>query len=252
MSVVGPFSVKTGQIVYVNDSALHLAPLNGKMPIDSPNHRIPDIELRLYLDFFEPLMVVQPGMHDIVTEAFVRACTAMFGGDPASSDPHIRFGHGEGVRLVRDEWNPYGCKPYTLEFAGDAVVVRRGECTFLDKLVNAAAAGASGVIAISDDDSRVYPSAEPEELDPVSDFVEDVAIVVVDSEDGAVLTAMLDSAEIHGLGQVVMLITPTVISSDPQDSVPILPAVEKFNKARDGGRVLYLNGHPLVNTRLMV
>ncbi|KAJ3559837.1 hypothetical protein NM688_g94 [Phlebia brevispora] len=248
---LGPFSVKTGQIVYVNDSSLMLAPFNGKMPIDStgPRHRVPEIDLKLFIDFFDPLLVFQSGMHDIVTEAFVRAFTSTFAGDPVVRGHSIRFGHGEGVRLVRDDSNPFGCNPYEHEFGGDAIVVLRGECTFLEKLMRAAAADASGVIAISDEDYGVNPSGDNEELQTVKDSLDDVAIVVVDRQDGEVLTAMMDSADMHG-GQVVMIIPPIDAVPDSRDSGH--PTDDQRTKAREAHNVLYLNGHPLLNTRLLV
>ncbi len=249
---VGPFGVKTGQIVYINDSRLLLATVDGETPIKSNTQkrlRIPEIELRVYMDYLDPLFHIQAGVHDMTTEASVLASTAMFGGDPAASNlpaGPIRFGHGEGVRLVRDSANPYGCLPYVRQFDGEAIVLSRGECTFLEKLTEAALAGASGVIAINDENHGVNPSGDPEELDAVGTSLDDVAIVVVNSQDGRLITSMLDSAEIRGLGQVMMAIAQ--IGEPGMENTNEL----ERTKARDGNRVLYLNGHPLVNTRLMV
>ncbi|KAF7795859.1 hypothetical protein EIP86_007026 [Pleurotus ostreatoroseus] len=249
--IVGPFSVKTGQIVYINDSELQLAPLTGQFPLDTENaeQRSPEIDMRLFVDFFDPNFVVQSGMHDIVSEAFVRAFTATFAGDPTAKDSPIQFGRGEGVRLTRDDANPFGCKPYDQDFEGDAVVLYRGECTFLEKLMRASTANASGVITISDEDVGINPSVDKEDLDIVGDSLNHVAIVVVDRHDGEILASMMDSADMHG-GQIIMVIPP--LEPQPQARSIAQPTEDERTKARDVNRVLYLNGHPLLNTRLMV
>lgn len=259
---VGSFSVKTGQLVYVNDSQILLAPMNEQVPLEgsSPRRRIPEFDMRLFLDSFDPLAGVQSVMQDQVTETTVRGFTSMFGGDPVGgpSQPPLSFGHGDGdgVRLVRDLSNPYGCDPYTQDLEGDAMVLLRGECTFLEKLMNVATVGGSGAIAISDDEFGVNPSADKEELEWVGSSLDDVAIVVVDRHDGAVLTSMMDAADAHDLGQVMMSIARTTAAPDSRDSgsvpTPTLPREESMSKAREGNRVLYLNGRPLLNTRLMV
>ena len=253
---VGPFSVKTGQLVYVNDTHLLLAPASQQVPMDgsSPRRRIPEFDMRVFLDSFDPLAGVHRGMHDQVTEALIRGFTSMFAGDPVGdpNKPPLKFGHGDGdgVRLVRDFTNPYGCDPYTQDLEGDTVVLLRGECTFLEKLMNVAAVGGSGAIAISDEEYGVNPSADKEELDYIGGSLDHVAIVVVDQHDGAVLTSMLDAADTHDLGQVMMSIARTAAAPESRDSG--LPPEESLSKAREGNRVLYLNGHPLLNTRLMV
>lgn len=253
-SPVGPYSVKTGQVVYVNDSNLVLAPLEGGSgaPV---KRRAPDVELRVFVDFLGQPDGSFQLQHEVPTEAFFTASTAMFGGDPTNWYPPekvLRFGRGEGagVGVVRDPSNPYGCAPYTQRFPDQAVVVQRGECTFLEKLFEAVIAGASGVIAISDEDHAVTPSATFEDLQAVEDAVDDVAIVVVSQHDGELLTAMLDTADKHG-AQVMVAISPSGHASGGGQE-PMLSLEEQRQRARDGNRVLYLNGHPLVNTRLMI
>lgn len=243
---LGPYSVKTGQIVYVNDSHLLLAPLDGKGPIDEddagPKYRVPEVELRIYVDLLSSSGAVLQLQHDVPTEAFVSASTATFGA--------VRFRRGDTVRLVRDPANPFGCLPYKQRYAGEVLVVRRGECTFLDKLFEAAVAGAAGVIAISDEDHSITPSAGVDELSAVGDVIDDVAIVVVNRADGEVLTAMLNAADTFGVGQVMAVVTPA--ESAAHGGASSLSPEAARQKARDGNRILYLNGHPLVNTRLMV
>ncbi|EKM59635.1 glycoside hydrolase family 47 protein [Phanerochaete carnosa HHB-10118-sp] len=256
---LGPYSVKTGQIVYVNDSHLLLAPLDGKGAINEDGvgskRRSPEVELRIYLDFLGSSDAVLQLHHEAPSEAFITASTAMFGADPAASYPDntVRFGRGEGARLVRDPSNSFGCMPYKQKYAGEALVVRRGECTFLDKLFEAAVAGASGVIAISDEDHSITPSAGADELQGIDDLLEDAAIVVVNRSDGELITAMLNAADGFGTGQVRAAIAPeTVPTVSGGGGDEEFSSEARRQKARDGNRILYLNGHPLVNTRLMV
>lgn len=191
--------------------------------------------------------------HEAPTEAFITASTALFGADPAEPNPskYVPFGHGEGVRLVRDSSNPLGCAPYNQKYSGEAAVVRRGDCTFLDKLIEAAIAGFSGVVVISDENHGINPSASADEIRGVGDLLEDVAIVVVNRDDGEVLTAMINAAESFGVGHVMIAVGPTP-EKMPNGHDAWLAPEEMMQKARAGNRVLYLNGHPLINTRLLV
>ncbi|GJE84706.1 glycoside hydrolase family 47 protein [Phanerochaete sordida] len=253
---LGPYSVKTGQTVYVNDSYLLLAPLDGKGPIDEDDagraYRAPQVELRVYIDFLGASDTMLQLQHDTPSETFVTASTAIFGADPSAplGDSGARFGRGEGARLVRDAANPHGCAPYKQRYAGEALVVRRGECTFLDKLFEAAVAGASGVVVLSDTEHAITPSAGADELAAVADMLDDVAIVVVDRADGDVLTAMLNAADAFG-AQVMAGIAPAAEPTAHGGHAGGSPEAA-MQRARDGNRILYLNGHPLVNTRLMV
>ncbi|KAI0334796.1 alpha-mannosidase [Cubamyces sp. BRFM 1775] len=268
---LGPYAVKTGQKIYINDTQLVLSPVDGsgKQGATAAKPRVPEVELRLYLDYVDPLLQLQgPGMHDVITEATVVAATAMFGGDPvaprhssssSSTDkPPLRFGHGDGVRVVRFSDNHLGCASYTQRLDGEAIVVARGECTFLEKLTHAQRAGASGVVVLGDEDRHINPSADAEELAAAGPEINDVAIVVLQRGDAQLVEDMLESAERHGLGEVKLVVEPwddglveTERSTDDKGD-----RAEK-NRSREGKlgdtpRVLYLNNHPLINTRLLV
>ena len=256
---MGPYSVKTGQIVYVNDSYLLLAPLDGKGDIDGDGvgkkRRATDVELRIYFDLLSSPDAIFQLQQDVPSEAFIAGSIGMFGADPTASGSDgepIRFGHGEGVRLIRDASNPFGCEPYKQKFTGEALFVYRGDCTFLEKLLEAAVAGASGVVVLSDEDHSITPSANLDEIRAVGNAIDDVAIVVVNREDGELITTMLNAADTFGAGQVMLAVVPTsdLVSESREDAN--LSDEEARQKARDTNRILYLNGHPLVNTRLMV
>ncbi|OJT13334.1 ER degradation-enhancing alpha-mannosidase-like protein 1 [Trametes pubescens] len=253
---LGPYAVKTGQRIYFNDTQLSLTPVDGQNA-SAQRRRIPEIELRLYLDYVDPLLQLQaPGMHDVITETVVPAATAMFAGDPAApradDGTHpLRFGHGAGVRLVYAPTNPLGCAPYTEALDGAAVLVARGECTFLEKLVFAQRAGASGVVVLGNEDQHINPSVDLAELEAAGPEINEVAIVVLRRPDAQLVAEMLDSAERHGLGDV-RLVVETWDDGPQRRSEPTKTETGHGGKLEDTQRVLYLNNHPLLNTRLLV
>ncbi|EIW61741.1 alpha-mannosidase [Trametes versicolor FP-101664 SS1] len=250
---LGPYAVKTGQKIYFNDTQLSLTPVDGQGASTQQHRRIPEIELRFFLDYVDPLLQLQaPGMHDVITETVVPAATAMFAGDPAApradDGTHpLRFGHGAGVRLIYSPTNPLGCAPYTEELDDAAVLVARGECTFLEKLVFAQRAGASGVVVLGNEDQHINPSVDLAELEAAGPEINDVAIVVLRRPDAQLVAEMLDSAERHGLGDIRMVVE-TWDDGPQHRSEPTKTA----GKLEDTQRVLYLNNHPLLNTRLLV
>ena len=256
--LVGPHAVKTGQKVYFNDSKMILPRTND---VSSIPKRPADVTLRLRLDYVDPMLQPQaPGMQELITQTTVVAATALFGGDPtvsASSAPSgfhpLRFGHGDGVRLVRFPADPLGCSPYAEILLDDeAIVVRRGDCTFLEKLIFAVRAGASGVVVLGDEDNHINPSADGEELDAVASAGVDInkgAIVVLRRSDAEIVERMFDAAELHGVGAMRLVVEPQGARSemDQTNNRPTNTA-----KAEDATRILYLNNHPLLNTRLLL
>ncbi|KAI0773849.1 alpha-mannosidase [Fomes fomentarius] len=262
---LGPHAVRTGQKIYVNDSRLILGPTDGPKQA----RRSPEVSLRLYLDYVDPMLQLQgPGMQDVITEINVVAATAMFGGDPAappssSGQPALRFGHGDGVRVVRVPDNSLGCSPYPEALLdNEAVVVKRGDCTFLEKLVIAQRAGASGVIVLGNEDNHINPSADKAELVAAGLQLDEVAIVVLRKADAELVAQMLDSAERHGLGTIRLVVEPwggpaeadkhAAAGDDKGKGEAAAEDTKKSDIFKDATRVLYLNNHPLLNTRLLV
>jgi len=249
---LGPFAVKTGQIVYINDTDLILGPNNdedGRKRADKSksDHRISNVPLHFYLDHVDPMLDPQPlAIHDMPSEAVFTASTALFGGDPRApmaGGRSLRFGRGDGVRLVREPENPHGCLPYQQYLEDEAVLVARGECTFLEKLILAQAAGASGVVVISNEDTHINPSASPAEVADAGDAIDDVAIVVLPRAAGEIVGPMVAAAEAEGLGRVIVTIASEPVAEG---------GAEVKNASKGATRVLYLNGHPLLNTRLLI
>lgn len=236
--LVGPHAVRSGQIVYVNDSALS---------VPFPDHRLAyrsqDVRFRIFLDTVDPALVAQSGATNFNGETYIKAYTAQFGGDLAvvGGSSTLRFGSGGGTMVQREKSNPLGCKPYETQFNGDAVLVHRGDCTFLEKLVYAQYAGASGVIVVSDEDAVISPSATPEEIAAAGD-IDDVALILLPHTVGKVVAAMVDAAGTFGYGHLMIAVdTETHVRMESVDQTP-----------GETGQIMYINGHALLNTRLII
>lgn len=241
--LVGPHSVRTGQLVYINDTALLLPEDELKIPY------IPDVRLRIFLDNMDPMLPARPGMVELNAEFHVTGHTATFGADVtmASGSQSLIFGRSEGVRIRRDNTNLLGCRPFDQDFAGDAVFLWRGDCTFLEKLVYARDAGASGVIVVNNDDTPINPSASSDEVAAVGEL-HDVALVLLQHTAGKNIAAMLDASGLFGYGNVLFSIESEGWSSDQ----PKAGGDKHDDQGSHTPHVLYINGHPLLNTRLLL
>ncbi|KAI6003911.1 glycoside hydrolase family 47 protein [Pisolithus albus] len=234
---LGPHAVRSGQVVYVKDtelwsSAESLARLQ----------RRPTVRLRIFLDTEDPLLVTQAGTVGMDAAIFLTAHTAQFGADPINlSRKTMKFGHESGVRIRKAESNQYGCGEYEEKYGGDAILVRRGACTFLEKLVQARKAEAWGVIVVSDDDEPVNPSATTEEVEAAGDL-EDVTLVLLPHTPGKGLAAMVEGAGVLSYGNVLFSV----------DLEGIPPATRRDGVEEENMHVLHVNGHPILNTRLLV
>ncbi|KAH7887820.1 glycoside hydrolase family 47 protein [Phlebopus sp. FC_14] len=238
---LGPYTVHTGQLVYINDTALTWV-LEG----EGRERRGSEVGLRIFLDTADPMLQGRPGVVEMDAEVYVKAHTALFGADLSAipdRSQQLRFGQIDGVRVRRDGKNVLGCRPFDEDFSGDAVLVWRGDCTFLEKMVHARKAGASGVIVISDEETAINPSATPEEIAAAGDL-DDVALVLVPRSTGKSLAAMVEAAGMFGYGHVMC-------SLDHEQAWSREVQTEE-RSVDDETRVLYINGHPLLNTRLLL
>ncbi|KZP32890.1 glycoside hydrolase family 47 protein [Athelia psychrophila] len=252
---LGPHSVRTGQIVYVKDPNLVLLPVSGdnlseRKTKSSPLY--PDVQLRFYIDILDP-MFAQAGPVESPYETLVTAYTSAFGADltgPASLETPPIFGHGGGVRAVMDSTNPHGCGAYSQEFENEGVLVFRGECTFIEKLTRAKAAGASGVIIISNEELPINPSANAAEIAAAGNL-DDAVMVVINRSAGELVLSMLNSVGDGEMGQLMLTVDPEGQSVTTE----VHPGPEHTGKESqahsDPNRVLYINGHALLNTRLL-
>jgi mannosidase alpha-like ER degradation enhancer 1 len=94
---------------------------------------------------------------------------------------------------------------------------------------------------------EINPSATEDDLKDVGDSLDDVAVVVLRESDGRQVSAMLGVAEDRHIGRVVLALESTQYDTA---SVEHMPAQEQVRSAED--TVLYINGHPLLNTKLLV
>lgn len=207
--------------------------------------RKPIIRLRVLLDTADPHLVTRPGMVEWDADMHITASTALFGADLSALPPSeeidpLRSWRGTGVRILKNDEDRLGCSTYKGDLAGGAVLVWRGGCTFLEKLVYARDAGASGVVVVSDDDKVVNPSATPEEIAAVGGL-DDVALVLVPSTSGMGLAAVVDGAGVLGYEQVYL-------SLDLKEDAR--PDGDPDEHRR--GQLLYVNNRPLLNSRLLV
>ncbi|KAG6855117.1 hypothetical protein C0991_006046 [Blastosporella zonata] len=234
---LGHYTVRTGHVVYINDSSLfsHLDSLQN-------TQKHPDVLLRFYAEDVDSLMQAPTSMpvdtsNDMQT--LLVGYSAQFGGDlnkKSHSNPNgLPFAHQGGLNVYRDPDNLLGCAPYKYSHPYSVLVVHRGECTFLEKLLYAREASAAGVLVISDDDAIVNPTANADEIQAAGDF-SDTALVLLPQKAGEVLLEMMHRAEQGIIGQVRMVL---------EDETADIPA-------KDPNRILYINGHPLRNTRLWV
>lgn len=249
---MGPYAVRTGQIVYVNDPELFLSMATGSESADTngkPRLRDPDVKLRFFFETVDAMFKVQTGFTDAAAdmETFETAYTALFGGDLSSHYPpdaiRLRFESSEGLSISRETSNPLGCLPYTQLYADAVLLVNRGECSFLEKLLQARAAGAAGVLVISDEEYGINPTASKEELQAPDDLT-NTTILLLTRTAGERISEMVEAADIHG-GRIMVSLDPERVTKGGDTGLDL----EHF---KDNNRVLYLSGHPLLNTRLMM
>ncbi|KAJ7228743.1 alpha mannosidase-like protein [Mycena pura] len=248
---LGHYDVRAGNIVYINDSSIFSPP--GPDPFeDTDGHRSLDIPLRFFTESSDPLLLAQTGLPDLLNlmEVLDIGYTALFGPElavpPTSDTQPLRMHHHGGVPVYRDDRNILGCLPYEEPMQDVVLLVHRGECTFLQKIVMAKSAGAAGVLVISDEDVAMNPTADAQELEAAGDLG-DVGLIVLKPRVGQAVQEMLDYTAERG-GQVMLqldpeqLLSPSAEVSQEQGKRP----QEKVHK------LLYLNGHPLLNTRIII
>jgi len=175
----------------------------------------------------------------------VTGYTALFGADLSlshslnvSSVPIVR---PEGIPIRHENLNRHGCVPFKRSYPGSALIVHRGQCTFLEKLLYARAASASTLIIISDDDRAINPYADADELEAAGDL-SDAAVILLPKETGEALEDMLITSKL-GTTEVRISVDTEKLDDESESHA---------EKDEETTRVLYINGHPLINTRLLV
>ncbi|KAF9452475.1 glycoside hydrolase family 47 protein [Macrolepiota fuliginosa MF-IS2] len=266
---LGHYSVRPGHVVYINDPLIFGTRTEDLKPITPRGTRDPDIHLRVFFDLPDHTLGAQPAFMD-GTDVGLRliAYTAFFGVDLSARitefrDKPVRMTRGEGLPLFRELSNWKGCLPFSHPYPDSILVVERGGCTFLDKLLQARNAGAAGVIVIGDEDLPINPTASADEVS-ISGDLSDVGLLLLPKTTGKVLTELMETFENVGTGQVMVAIhrdplttaetasRATVREPEKDESWSGEEGEEKKDQEATNPRILYINGHPLLNTRLLV
>jgi mannosidase alpha-like ER degradation enhancer 1 len=198
----------------------------------------------------------------------VTAFTASFGPDPAPApstakttktrhptNPLLRFTKPGGNPLhPSPASNPLGCAPYPPNTVppNAVLLVHRGTCTFVEKLAHAAGAGASGVIVVNTDDQGVNPSAEREDVAKAGGAIEGAVLVVVPRSAGEEILKVVEVAGRYGGGGGGVMVEVVREEKGEEGAVAAAAAKRRRRQSVEENRILYLNGHPLLNTRLLV
>jgi ER degradation enhancer, mannosidase alpha-like 1 len=257
LSAVGPHTVRAGQVVYIDDPSLNLVPVEeGSIP---EHRRHPEVAVSFFSHSTDPSHEIQSLVASMQAYKIIGS-TALFGADLSEIPPSNPFNSPSGVILVRDSDNAQGCVPYGRRYNGEAILVHRGNCTFLEKLTLAKEAGASGVVVISDGEIGINPTAGKDELAKAGN-VSDVALVVLTRTEGMFVSQMVDTMDKLESGQVKFIVhadhddIPEPENGTGRGAAALMDdestVADRLADRHSSNHILYLNGHPLLNTRLI-
>lgn len=259
--LVGHYAVRPGHIVYVNDSSIFAPPSGRNLSLAQQllYSRDPELDLR----FFSTPGITpgsSPSLEPPEFDVVVNAHSAFFGADLSTAAVNNvtaqRLKSPEGHRVYQDPENEDGCAAYADAYPGGVLLARRGGCTFVEKLRNARAASAVAVIVISDDDAPINPTSSDEDLEAMGEL-DDVALLLLTHTSGNALLQVIDAIESQGVSKVMVALEGTRTPPDtspghePQPDSSTDESVDA-PPVNDTDRVLYINGHALLNTRLLV
>lgn len=251
---MGHYAVRPGHTVYINDSTIfHTPGEDANLAQDELRRRDLQVPLRFFSDPEALKQVAGSVVGDTAIDATIIGYSALFGADLTA--PHnpksslisaLSIQRSEGISVRRETSNRYGCVPFEHNYPDSALVVHRGRCTFLEKLLRARAALSSTIIIISDENVGINPTASPEELMAAGDL-SDSAIVLLLKKTGEALEEVLT------VGEKLQVSPPRIsIHMIPSEGQPERTPVEKEEQDKETTRILHVNGHPLINTRLLV
>ncbi|KAF4619947.1 hypothetical protein D9613_005188 [Agrocybe pediades] len=252
---LGHYTVRPGQLVYINDP--HIFPKEGNANLAQEEffHREPEVTLRVFTPELDSMLDISTGLlGSKAIDVSVIGYTARFGADLSS---HIaadakgvthKLRNPKGLSVRRNSANEYGCDPYEETYADSMLITKRGHCTFLEKLVNARAGSAAGIIVISDEEMGINPTANRDELVAAGNL-DDVALVLLPKTAGEAFEELVNLTEKLHKPQVKIALQPRNMDLDEEQ--PGHPPVDTEEQPNPH-RILYINGHPLINTRLLV
>jgi mannosidase alpha-like ER degradation enhancer 1 len=254
--IVGHYTVRPGQVVYINDSSIFFTPGEDvNMAQAELRQRDAEIELRIFSSKANPMLPAQNSNLDSqVFDISLTGHSALFGTDLSHTVTHStkespRIRRNEGAVVRRDPKNLQGCNSYKQSYPDSVLLVHRGDCTFLEKLVKARDALAAGVIVISNDNAAINPTASPDELALAGDL-SDIGLVLLTQQVGQAFENMMIASEQLQPGGIMLALESTYDGGSVKDTGQT--PVEKESEAKDSNRNLYINGHPLINTRLLI
>ncbi|KAG9034693.1 alpha mannosidase-like protein [Tulasnella sp. JGI-2019a] len=234
---VGTHAVKASQKIYFADRRLLRNDDGMDRGLDAVHqlHRERLVPLRFSLERSYAKGV--PASQSILSapkDLLTDGITANFGNHPAKEMKHAdwvattpRFGRGwPSLPLARPPaYNEYGCRAHTSStvyeeelyydndspflprpYEGMVVLLKRGECTFFEKLDLASMAGASGIVITSDE--PVTPTLLPEEdqFQTAQMYLSHVGLVIVSgAQNVEVLEKMVDLSQTSSSGMQVMV-----------------------------------------------
>lgn len=218
------------------------------MDQDELHHRDAEIRVRIFSSN------TNPTSNNQIIDLSLTAYSAQFGADLShavtySTNEFPRIRNSEGVVIRRDPENLLGCNSYKESYRDNMLLVHRGDCTFLEKLVKARDASAAGVIVISSVDTPINPSASREELALVGDLSDVGLLLLTNTVGQAFENVLVASEKLYSRGLMLALDhTQDEGSVEDTEDTP----VDKKTEEKDLNRNLYINGHPLINTRLLI
>ena len=266
-AIVGHVDVRAGTKIYFNDSGIF------EKGASHRPERPTVVPITFYLKALEDEHLLfndaNPGTSFMSRSQSLsaRAWTSSFGLDPRdaysstvqSTDPDSlaspKFTR-QGSRLVHFTENGYGCDPFldpSGRIEGSMVLVKRGECFFIDKLAHARQAGAAGAIVWHEDDENVQPSAEPEDLQRLNGIIEGAMLLVIGSAEAQQIGSMLRFEDAQA-GKVEVWVRLDDRWQEGMDLAGVegaWPPDQPTKTQSTAGRMLYVNGHALVNTVLL-
>lgn len=242
--LVGQYTVRSGEVVYINDSSIFHTLEEVDTAQDKLHRRDAEVQLRIFSS-----SVHNDNFDSQAIDLSVMGYSAHFGTDLSRAVKHSTpLRSREGVIVRRDPANRRGCNSYKQSYPDSVLLVHRGGCTFLEKLVKARDGLAAGVIVISDADMPINPTAGRDELALAGDL-SDVGLVFLTNQVGQAFENMLVASE--QLQEQIVLALEQMQDGGIDEDTGQTPT-DKETKAKDLNHILYVNGHPLINTRLLI
>jgi mannosidase alpha-like ER degradation enhancer 1 len=132
------------------------------------------------------------------------------------------------------------------------VFIERGDCLFIEKLAYARQAGALGVVVWHNTEERFNPSAEPEDIKQYGAAIRGGIMLVVPPFAASIIQNRLRLEEEDPTTTAVMVQIEREWPVELLGDEPIAePQTMPTQTKPTSGRVLYINGHAMMNTELL-